>query len=111
MGLGETLRRFILKRCWYSSLEKFEDVFDTTLDLIQTKLSDVAFSAVFEPNLEKCRPEAAGDVISGMALEYVGTDVPVTFADYRLKSGRIILDSLCAFCAAFNIILPPTGSS
>ena len=36
-GFGETPSRLIQKRCWYSSLEKFEDAFDTALDLMQTK--------------------------------------------------------------------------
>ena len=37
------------------------------------------------------RPEAAGDVISGMALDYVGTaDVHASLSDQRLNSGRII---------------------
>ena len=32
----------------------------------------------------------AGGVISGMALDYVGTDVPASYGDSRLNSGRII---------------------
>ena len=36
------------------------------------------------------RSEVAGDVISGMALKYVVTDVPVSFGDSRLYSGQII---------------------
>ena len=55
---------------------------------MQTKPSDAAFSAIFEP--DKCRPEASGDVISGVAVEYVGTDVHGSFGDYRLNGGRII---------------------
>ena len=39
-------------------------------------------------NLDK--PEAADDVISGAALEYAGTDLLASFADYRLNSGRTI---------------------
>ena len=41
----------------------------------------------FQPflNFDKCRPEAAGDVISGMALDYVGVDVRATFGDYKLN--------------------------
>ena len=42
-------------------------------------------------NLDKLfRPEAGGDVISSVALDYVGTDVPAGFGDSRLNSGRII---------------------
>ena len=47
VGLGETPRHFILKRCQYSSLEKFEDAFDTALYLMQTKSPNAALSAVF----------------------------------------------------------------
>ena len=32
VGLGDTPRRLVRKRCQYSSLEKFEDVFDTEVD-------------------------------------------------------------------------------
>ena len=32
-------------------------------------------------NSDKCRPEAGGDVISGVAFEYVGTDVSAGFGD------------------------------
>ena len=42
-------------------------------------------------NIDKCRPEAGGDVISGAAEDYVGTDAPAGFGDSRLNSGRIIL--------------------
>ena len=84
MGLGETPRHLIRKRCRYFLLEKFEDAFDTALDLMQTKPSDAAFS-----NFDQCRPEAAGDVMSGMALDYVGR-VPESFGDSRLNNGRII---------------------
>ena len=41
-------------------------------------------------NIDKCGPEAAGDVISGMALDYVGTDVPASFGDSWLTSGKPI---------------------
>ena len=40
-------------------------------------------------SLDKCRPEATGDVISGMVLDYVGADVPASFGDNRLNSDRI----------------------
>ena len=61
-------------------------------------------------NLEKSRPEAAADFISGMTLEYVGVDVRASFGDYRLNSGQIFLRFFCAFCAHFcavyNILQP-----
>ena len=88
MRLCETPRRLLRKRCRNSSLEKFEDAFDTALDLVQTAPSDAAFSAVL--NFDKCRLEAAGDAISGMALDYFGTDDPPGFRDSRLNNGRII---------------------
>ena len=36
---GETPRRLIRKRCRYSSLGKFEDIFDTALYLLQKTLA------------------------------------------------------------------------
>ena len=55
-------------------------------------------------NLDKCRPcrpEGGGDVISSVALDYVGTDAPTGFGDSQLNSGRIIRlfvgsDQFCA---------------
>ena len=42
-------------------------------------------------NLDKCLPEAAaGDVISRIAVDYVGKDVPAGFDNYWLNSGRNI---------------------
>ena len=95
MGLGETPRRFVLRRCRYSSLEKFEDAFDTALGLMLHCIIPNANKSVgcgmfgrFS-NLDKFRLEAAGDrdVISGITLEYVGTDVRASFRDYKLNSG------------------------
>ena len=56
---------------------------------MRTKPSDAAMSAVFRTSI-KFRPEAAGDDISRVALECVGTDVHASFGDYGLNSGRII---------------------
>ena len=47
------------------------------------------FSAVFS-NFEKCRPEVADDVISGVATEQVGVDLHVKFGDSIFNSGRTI---------------------
>ena len=47
VGLGKTPRRLIQKLCRYSSLEKFEDAYDTALDIMQTKPFDAAFLTVF----------------------------------------------------------------
>ena len=80
MGLGETPRRFVLKRCQYSSLENFEDAFDTALGLMPhciilnaNKAVECGIFGRFS-NLDKYWPEPAGDVISGIVLDYVGTD-------------------------------------
>ena len=93
VGLGETPRRFVLKRCRYSSLKKFEDAFDTALGNTALYLTEASrrmqYFSPF-PNLDKCRPEAGGDVISGVTLDYVGTDVPAGLGDSRLNSGRTI---------------------
>ena len=35
------------------------------------------------PNFNKCRPEAAGDVVSGIAVKYVSLAVHASFGDYR----------------------------
>ena len=71
----------------------FKYAFDTTLGLMQHCIILNANKAVgcgifcrFS-NLDKCRPEAAGDVISGMALDYVGMGVRASFGDYKLNSG------------------------
>ena len=42
------------------------------------------------PNFDKCRSEVAGDVMSGVAVHYVGMDVRSTFGESGLNSGRII---------------------
>ena len=54
-------------------------------------------------NLDKCRPEADGDVISGVALDYVGADVHAGFGDSSLNRGRIIRLFVRSdpFCALF----------
>ena len=71
VGVGETPRRFVLKRCRYSLHKLFEDAFDTAFVLVPHCIMLNADKAVrcgifgrFS-NLDKCRPEAAGDVISG----------------------------------------------
>ena len=42
------------------------------------------------PNFDKFRPEVAGEVVSGVAIEYVVMDVRATFGESGLNSGRII---------------------
>ena len=52
-------------------------------------------------NFDKFRPEAVDDVIYGVAVDYVGMDVPHNFGDSRLDNGRIIrlVDRPFPFCA------------
>ena len=47
------------------------------------------FMPFFELRRCICQPEIDDDV-SGKAVEYVGTDVPASFSESRLNSGRII---------------------
>ena len=61
-------------------------------------------------NFEKCRPEVADDVISGLVVEYVCMDSRLKLGDSTLNIGRIILNfagrtSFTHFCAVFNCIL------
>ena len=87
-------------------------------------MSDVAFCSappIGGPscfNFDKCRPEAAGNVISGIALDYVSIDVPANFGNYRLNSSQIKLFDvcpaipvLCTFVQYLITFLQPTGSS
>ena len=50
------------------------------------KLSEAASSDVLW-NFDKCRPEVADDVISGVPMESVGTDDQVKFGDSSVKQG------------------------
>ena len=76
---------------------------------MQTKHSKAAFSVVFS-NVERCRQEVADDVVSDVAVDYVGMGVRVKFGDSMLNSGRIIQlfvgrTRFTQFCAGFNCIL------
>ena len=42
----------------------------------------------FFSNFEKCRPEVAGEVITGVAVDYVSMDVRVEFGDSTLNTGK-----------------------
>ena len=59
-------------------------------------MSDVAFCTappIGGPscsNFAECQPEVAHDVVSDMAIEYIGMDVHAKFVDSELSSGRII---------------------
>ena len=44
----------------------------------------------YQQFFDKCRVEAAGDVISGADLDYVGADVHARFGYYKLNSSQII---------------------
>ena len=52
-------------------------------------------SAVFS-NFQKCQPEVDEDVISGLAVDYVGMNVRVKFDDSKLNIDRIIRLFACA---------------
>ena len=47
---------------------------------------------IFRPfsSFDKCRPKAAGDVMSGVAVDYVGMDVNIKVGDSTLNRGLII---------------------
>ena len=53
------------------------------------KPSDAAFRSFFS-NFGKCRSKVAGDIISGVAVKYVGTHVCSTCGGCVLNSGRNI---------------------
>ena len=60
-------------------------------------------------NLDKCRPEPYGDIISGVALDYVDMDVPTGFGECRLNIGQIIRlfvrpDQFCVLFVQYLII-------
>ena len=57
VGQGETPRCLIRKCGRYSSLQKFEDAFDTAIDLMQTKPSYATFSAVFRTSINVNRKQ------------------------------------------------------
>ena len=50
--------------------------------------SDTAFSTTFF--VGKCRPEAASDIISGVAINYVGVDASVNFGVPRSNCSSVI---------------------
>ena len=60
----------------------------TTLNLTQTAVCSI-FGRFFS-NFDKCRPELAGDVISGVDIEWIGDDVCVKCGDSMVNSDRII---------------------
>ena len=68
------------------------------------------FRSFFFSNFDKCRPEVADDVISGVATYKVGVDDHVKFGDTTFNGGRIIrlvdgwsrltrLHAVIAFCS------------
>ena len=76
---------------------------------------EAAFSTVFA-NFHKCRPQVAGDVISGMTVDQVGMDGLAKFGDSRSNISRIIQhfgqpNQFYAFCAAFNYSLQPSRTA
>ena len=71
------------------------------------KLTEAAFSRLFccrVSNIGKRRSEVVDDVISAVAVDWVGVDVPVKFGDSMLNSDRIMRlfvgrTSFSDFCA------------
>ena len=51
---------------------------------MRPKPSEAVFSTVFRYNFQ---PEVDNDVVSGMAIDYVGIDVRVKFGDSRSNDG------------------------
>ena len=67
------------------------------------------FLAVFLKKFNRCRPELAGEVVSGMTVDWVGLVVRVKFGDSTLNSDRIMLrfagrTGFTRVCAVFNCI-------
>ena len=67
-------------------------------------------------NFNGLRPEAADDIIFGVAVYYAGMNIRVKFGDSAFNSGLIIKffagrTRFTHCCAVFNWILHPTGSS
>ena len=67
-------------------------------------------------NLEKWRLEVADKVIPGGAIDYADMDARVKFGDSMINNDQIIRlvvgqTRFTQFCAVFNCILQPTGSS
>ena len=60
---------------------KFCDIHLNRSGEIKPKAIGCGILAVFF-NLDNCRPEVAGDVVSGVALDHVGMDVTAKFADF-----------------------------
>ena len=68
---------------------------------MQTKLLDALLSTVFRTLINADWKQVVSDIVSGVALDYVGTGVLAGLGDSRLNSGRIILrfvwsDQFCA---------------
>ena len=65
-----------------------EDPFDIALDNADKAVGCGIFGHF--SNFDKCRPEVAGEVVSGTALDYVGLDVPVKCGDSKSNGSRDI---------------------
>ena len=63
----------------YPSYPNFVILTETVRKKFDLNPSQAAVSGVFFSNFDKCRPEVAGDVISGPALVNVGADVRAIF--------------------------------
>ena len=68
---------------------KFRNLAYTVLDKFDPKPSDAGIFGRFY-NFDTCGTEVADDVISCVALDYIGMDGRAKCGDSRLNSGRII---------------------
>ena len=53
-------------------------------------------------NFDNCQPEIASDVISGMAIHYVGVDVRVKLGDSRLKPSEASFSAIFRTTITFD---------
>ena len=69
------------------------------------KSSEAAFSAVF--NFDKCQSEICGDVMSGVAVDWVRVDVRVKFGDSRLQMAELFdsLTDVPVFCTFLQYLI------
>ena len=102
MGQGESPRRFNPARCQYPSLEKFKDTCNAALYLIQTANKAVGCGTYGRfSNLHKFRPEAAGDIISGMFVGQIVLDKCVVCKEMNNQMEQTIENNLHDFTHIF----------
>ena len=82
-GISDRFVRLIVPdtrmKCCYPRLDRSPEIRPEVI---------VAACSTFS-NFDKCRPETAG-AISGVVVDWVGTDSPAKFGAHRLNGGRNI---------------------